>query len=355
MRRAAGEPRSHRLSAWSAYLLGVACLIAAYMWGHFVGPSWLNSGPVFNLVGASAVVALIVGARKNARELRGPWYLFALAQAFFVTGDVIAYNYQRFFGSALPFPSIADAFYLAVGPLLVAGLVLLIRQRNETRSRAGLIDAGIITAAVAALSWIYLMAPYAHDPTLTLATKLTSIAYPMMDILVLGVVLRLAVGGRRRGAAFGFLLAGAAMLLVTDAIYGWKLLHGGYTTGGVLDVGWAAFYALLGAAALHPSMRRLAEPAPDPGERLSRYRLALLTCATLTAPILLLARGWRGNSVDSTVLVATSVVLFALVLLRMTGLVHHNEVAARRETALRVAGEALVTASGLDEIYAAAM
>src|SRR6202030_1518471 len=186
--------RPNWLVAWSAYLIGVTVLTAAYMLGHFVGPHWLNSGPVYNVIGGSAVVAIIVGARKNSKSRRLPWYLFALAQALFVTGDVLAYNYTRFFAAALPFPSIADAFYLAVGPLLVAGLLLLIRERNETRSRAGLIDALIVTVAAAALSWIYLMAPYAHDHTLTLLTKLTSIAYPMMDVLVLGVVLRLAVG-----------------------------------------------------------------------------------------------------------------------------------------------------------------
>ncbi len=347
-----GRPRVH---AWSAYLVGVAGLTTAYIVGHFVGLHWLNSGPVYNIIGGSAVVALIVGARRSSKGRRLPWYLFALAQAFFVSGDVLAYNYERLFGRALPFPSIADAFYLTVGPLMVAGLVLLIRERNETRSRASLIDALIITVGAAALSWVYLMAPYAHDHTLTLGTKLTSIAYPVMDIMVLGVVLRMAVGGRRRGAAFGFLLTGQAMLLLTDSIYGWKLLHGGYATGGVLDIGWAAFYALLGAAALHPSMRQLAEPAPDPGDRLSRYRLALLSGATLTAPILLLVHGSWGGSLDGYVLVATSVILFALVLLRMTGLVHRNEEAVRREAALRMGGEALVAAISREEIYAAAL
>jgi diguanylate cyclase (GGDEF)-like protein/PAS domain S-box-containing protein len=355
VRQLTGKPRPHLPSAWSAYLVGVAGLTTAYIVGHFVGLHWLNSGPVYNIIGASAVVALIVGARKNSRDRRLPWYLFALAQAFFVTGDVLAYNYERFFGRALPFPSIADAFYLAVGPLLVAGLLLLMRQRNEPRSRASLIDALIITVAAAALSWVYLMAPYAHDHTLTLGTKLISIAYPLVDIMVLGVLLRMAVGSGRRGLAFGFLLSGTAALLLTDAIYGWKLLHGGYATGGVLDAGWATFYGLLGAAALHPSMRKLVERAPDPREHLTRLRLALLTCATLTAPILLIARGALGGSLDGYVLVAASMILFALVLLRMTGLVHRNEEAVRREAALRMGGEALVRAVGREEIYAAAL
>ncbi|HEX4837822.1 MAG TPA: EAL domain-containing protein [Solirubrobacteraceae bacterium] len=333
----------------------MSLLTTAYLLAHFSGLHWLNSGPVYNVISGSTVVALIVGARKNSQERRLPWYLFALGQALFVTGDVLAYNYERFFGTALPFPSVADPFYLGFYPLLVAGLLLLIHERNETRDRASLIDALILTVSAAALSWVYLMAPYAHDRTLTLLTKLTSIAYPMMDILVLGVVLRLAVGSRRRGPAFGFLISGTAVLLITDAIYGWKLLHGGYTTGGVLDAGWAVFYMLLGAAALHPSMRGLSEPAPDPDGRLTRRRLALLTCASLTAPAVIVVREALGQTLDLYVLAGASTVLFALVIMRMTGIVHQHEEAIRREAALRVAGEELVTAITREEIYSAAL
>src|SRR6185437_7709801 len=264
-------------------------------------------------------------------------------------------NYERIFGAALPFPSIADPFYLAFYPLLVAGMLLLIHERNEARDSASLIDALIVTVAAATVSWIYLMAPYAHDHTLALLTKLTSIAYPMMDVLVLGVVLRLAVGSRRRSQAFWLLVSGTTILLLSDTIYGWKLLHGGYATGGVLDVGWAAFYALLGAAALHPSMRELSEPAADPDDRLTRRRLALLTAASLAAPAVMLVRGVLGEPLDVYVLAAAAIILFALVIMRMAGIVRQHEEALGREAALRMAGEALVTAFTREQIYSAAL
>jgi diguanylate cyclase (GGDEF)-like protein/PAS domain S-box-containing protein len=343
------------LPGWAAYLIGVLALTAAYLVAHYLHVHWLNSGPVYNVIGGSAVVALVVGARRNTSHGRLPWYLFACGQALFVTGDILAYNYEKFFGTALPFPSVADAFYLAFYPLFVAGLLLLIRQRNETRNRACLVEALILTVGASTLSWVYLMAPYAHDHTLSLPTKLTSIAYPSMDILVLGVVLRLSVGGRRRGLAFKFLVSGTAMLLVSDVIYGWMLLHGGYTTGALLDAGWAIFYALLGAAALHPSMRQLGERSVEPDDRLTRYRLLALTCATLTAPVLLIVRHAMGESLDSYVLRATSIVLFTLVLVRMTGLVHRHEEAVRREAALRRVSEALVMAMSREEICSAAL
>lgn len=355
MKRSPSVPSRLRRQAWWLYLAGMAVLTAAYVCGHFLGPHWLNSGPVYNLIGGSTVVALFAGARMNSEARRLPWYLFAVGQALFVIGDALAYNYERIFGAALPFPSIADPFYLAFYPLLVAGMLLLIHERNEARDGASLIDALIVTVAAATLSWIYLMAPYAHDHTLTLLTKLTSIAYPMMDVLVLGVVLRLAVGSRRRSQAFWLLVSATMALLLTDAIYGWKLLHGGYTTGGVLDVGWAAFYALLGAAALHPSMRELSEPAAEPDGRLTRRRLALLTTASFAAPTVMFVRGVLGEPLDIYVLATAAMILFALVIMRMAGIVRRHEEALGREAALRMAGEALVTAFTREQIYSAAL
>ena len=83
-----------------------------------------------------------------------------------------------------------------------------------------------------------------------------------MDLLVVAVALRLAVGRGRRGAAWTLLLAGIVVLFVTDAVHGVLRLSSGYEVGGVLDGGWLLSYALLGAAALHDSMRGLSDPAP---------------------------------------------------------------------------------------------
>ena len=254
----------------------MTALASAYGVAHVVGPHWLNSGFVFNAIGLSAVVALLAGARRQARGRRLPWYLFALGQVFFVTGDVLLYNYERFFGKAPPFPSFADAPYLAFYLPLMVGLLLLIWERRGARDRGSLIDALTVTVAAAALSWTYLMAPYAHG-TAGLHTKLVSIAYPLMDVLVLGVLVHLVAASGRRSTGFVLLVMGFTALLVSDSIYGWLLLRGPYHPGGLLDIGWASFYALLGATALHPStrdavraQRRAGAPAHRQAHRIAR-------------------------------------------------------------------------------------
>jgi hypothetical protein len=111
--------------AWLVFLGWMAAITSAYATAHFTGPHWLNSPLLFNVIGVSAVVAIVVGARRNVRGRRLPWYLFALGQTLYVLGDVFSDNYTLFFGSPLPSVSVADGFYLAFYLPLIAGLLLL--------------------------------------------------------------------------------------------------------------------------------------------------------------------------------------------------------------------------------------
>ncbi|MEA2229077.1 MAG: two-component system, NtrC family, sensor kinase [Solirubrobacteraceae bacterium] len=322
---------------WLAYLAGLGPLSVLYL----AGP--LNAAPVFNLIGASAVVAIVFGARRNQPSRRLPWYLFAGGQALFVLADVLAYNYTRFFGGELPFPSIADPIYLAVYPSVIAGLLMLLYRRSPGRDIASLIDSLIVTIGLGTLSWIYLMAPYATDAELGMSTKLISMAYPVMDVLLLAVAVRLAVSAGRRGLSFLLLTVGIVALLITDAIYGWLLLHGGYETGGLLDGGWIVFYGLLGAAALHPSMRLLGEPQPAPAVGLTAGRLAMLGGATLLVPGVQIAHALAHAPLGMPVVTGgASIALFTLVVARMAGLVRLQEATARRERVLREEAEELM-------------
>ena len=118
--------------------------------------------------------------------------------------------------------------------------------------------------------------------------------YPVMDLILLTVVVRLAIGGGRRAPAF-YLMAGATLaLFVTDFAYSYLSVQGTvYNQSGYLEAGWATFYILWGAAALHGSMRVLSERTPDNEPRLSRGRLWLLALASLLAPSVMMIQHLR--------------------------------------------------------------
>ena len=93
---------------------------------------------------------------------RAAWWLFAAGQFLFFSGDLYTYGYRKVFGADVPFPSIGDALYLAVYPVLLAGLFVLVKRRNPRRDRAALIDALILTIGIGLLSWVFLIAPNIH-------------------------------------------------------------------------------------------------------------------------------------------------------------------------------------------------
>jgi diguanylate cyclase (GGDEF)-like protein/PAS domain S-box-containing protein len=343
--------RWRRIGLWRLYLGAGALLAALYV---FV-PPFKESGPVFNLLGLSAVVAVVVGIRRNRPKSRGPWWLFAFGLFLFWLGDLYTYSYPKLFHVGVPFPSAGDAVYLTVYPALMAGLLLLVRRRNPEPDRASLIDSLIMTLGLALVSWIALIAPYLHDHTLSVVPKLVSIAYPLGDILLLAAAIRLAVDSGKRRPALYLLLLSIVTLLLTDFAYGVVTLHNAYHHQVILDVGWIGFYLFWGAAALHPSMRELDQPAPEREPTFTWLRLVLLTCATLIAPVIELAKEMRRGDFDLVITIAVSGILFALVVVRMAGLIRQRERNIARERILAASAADIVAATSRDQICQAAL
>lgn len=317
---------------WLVYLaLGVLAL-AAYL---FVHP--IRVGALFNVICFSAPVVIVISVITRRPAPRLPWLLFAFGQMLFVVGDVVTYNYERFFSSSLPFPSIGDAFYLAVYPCLIAGLLLLTRRRTPGRDRESVLDALIVATGVGVVSWVLLMAPIARSNDLDIASKLVSIAYPLMDLVLLTAAIRLAVGTGKRPPSFYLLIGAIVSLFVTDGVYGWISVHGVVydNSTGLLEGGWGLFYLLWGAASLHWSMGVLDERTELKELRHPRRRLYLLAGASLMAPALQLILVAEHAPVDVPVLAGAAAVLFVLVLIRLKGLMVDVTEHRRTERELR--------------------
>jgi len=324
----------------------------------------VRAGAPFNAVALSSPIAILVALRTNHIEHRLPWVLIALGQVFFVAGDVLTYNYESLFGQRLPYPSIADIVSLSVYPLLLTGMLLLIQRRNPGHHRAAAIDSLIVAIGIGVLSWVFLIAPYTHEASLSTLQKLVSMGYPLLDLVLLTAAIRLAVGDEGRSQAFRMVLAAVIALFVTDSLYSWFGLRGGYDNQtGYLQAGWAAFYLLFGAAALHPTSKAFSERLEKASPRLSRARLVTLAAVSLTAPITSAVTLWQmtagvgmqGMRVHEFTVIAASIALFLLVIARMAGMVRAQERSTARERALREAGLALVTATSRDEIHRAAI
>jgi diguanylate cyclase (GGDEF)-like protein/PAS domain S-box-containing protein len=320
-----------RVQAWQGFLAFAACTLLVYL----LVPPLKGDAPFFNAMGLSALLAVVLGIRRNRPTYAPPWWLFVFGLFLYWLGDVYTYSYPKLILHAeVPFPSVGDAVYLTVYPVLMVGLLLLVRRRSPQRNRNTLIDAAILTLGLSLLSWVLLIAPYLHDPTMGVLPKLVSVAYPLGDVILLAAAIRLVLDAGQRRPAFYLLGASLASLLVTDFVYGVMILDGTFHHQLLLDAGWFSFQTLWAAAALHPSMVNLQEPVERDGAKLTPLRLALLTGASLIAPVCILLKEVRRGDLDLIVIICASIVLFAFVVMRMVGLVRQQERSAEREREL---------------------
>jgi two-component system cell cycle response regulator len=275
----------------------------------------------------STAVVLLVGVHRHRPPKRMPWYLLAASQFVYASADATFYVTHDLLHRE-QFPSPADLLYLAHYPILTAALLLLVRQRTRRGDRASLIDASVIAVGAGLLSWLFLIGPYAGDTQLSALVKLASVAYPAADLLVFAVAVRLLVGPGTRPASYRLLTASLLVVLAADSAYVLMQLTGTYTTGNLLNATWLGADLLLGAAALHPSMRVLAEPSEAASTHTSWRRLALLAVASLMAPATLVIPTALGRAINVPVIAGASAALFLLVVARMAGLVDEQRRAA---------------------------
>jgi signal transduction histidine kinase len=314
--------------AWSFIAAG-AVAIAIY----FLLPA--NTQSVYYVVvGFISVSAIYVGTRQNLpRGSRLAWHLFALGLLCQVAGDAIFAVYEVQLNREPPSPSIADAFYLGGYPLLALGVFLVLRRLGGQTSRAAVLDSVVIFSGVALAQWIFFIDPYNHQHFGTETARLVSMAYPAVDVLLLVAFAQLIVGPGGRTLAYRLLLVSVALWVVADEIYGLNNLT--YQGGDWIDALWLGSYVVWGAAALDPSMARIAEPDRRRLPRLTNTRLTLLAAALLTAPAILLIERISHHRVHSYALGFGGAALSIVVLMRLSGLVRAVERARRSERLAR--------------------
>ncbi|GIE97526.1 hypothetical protein Ari01nite_49910 [Paractinoplanes rishiriensis] len=274
----------------------------------------------YNAVGLLSAVFIVAGVRRYRPARPALWYLFAAGQLASVAGDV-TWEIYAYVLDQEPFPSLADVFYLGTYPLLLAGLVLLVRDRRG-RDLTGLIDAAILATGLGLVFWVFVLHPIAAGEAGSPLERMINTAYPAADVMLLAVLARLFTG-RAVPTVSGRLLGTAAvLLLIADVGYAVLSQYGSYDGGHPLDSLWLLSYLLWGVAALHPSMA-FAQPARPPAmrTRVAAGRLVLLTASSLLAPCMLFLPGMTERPGDWIVVTAGAVVLFLLVAVRMSGLV----------------------------------
>ncbi|HUP68430.1 MAG TPA: PAS domain S-box protein, partial [Acidimicrobiales bacterium] len=279
----------------------------------------LTRGLVFVAVNAAAFGAMAVGIAVNRPSRLRPWAVLLAGEALYLLGFVVWYPYPLAAGRELPYPSVADALFLPSYCLFGVAMVMLVHARSPGRNRADLIDASIMALGLGVLSWVFLIDPIAETSDLSTLAKMASAAYPLVDIVLFALAVRLAVAPGRRGPAFWLMALWIGVQLGTDVAFAKTALDGTFRLGGTVTAGWLASMVVLGAAALHPSMAGLTLAGERRPASVSR-RLPLLAIAALVPPTLLMVRTAQDRPIDVGLVSLVSSLIFLLVLKRVSDL-----------------------------------
>ncbi|MBA3413981.1 MAG: PAS domain-containing protein, partial [Chloroflexia bacterium] len=307
-----------RLLSWHVFVVvGVVAAVASMATATTIVGVILHGG-----VTLGAVAAVASAARGRAADA-APWLAFAAGLAWFALGDALIAASARTLGGVLV-SSWADALSLAGYACLGAGLVVLWR-RHPGGDPTAPIDAAIVAIGAAMLAWVFRIAPAADDPTLGLPGRLVAFAYPVADLALLAIALRLVLAGGWRSTSARLLGLAFATLLAADALFAAAQLAGSSRRGGPADLLWLLSSVAFGAAALHPSLPGLIRSSPQASRRLGRGRFAALVTATLVGPTLVAAGLAGRNPRDAAVIGIGTGLLFLLAIARVAGLADRLE------------------------------
>ncbi|RSM69625.1 diguanylate cyclase [Actinoplanes sp. ATCC 53533] len=273
------------------------------------------------MLGIGSAAAIVYGVRRHRPARTGAWLLLAGAIVASAAGDVL---------TALNRPGVADVCFYAMFVLVTWSLLQLTRVGAILVDRARLIDLLAFACSTLLVVWVFVIGDAGRIGNI-------SGAYVIGALLLLAVVARVLVAvGRNLSAAL--LVIGAVGVLVSDILQPlWP--------GRLSESGFVVLYLAWGAAALHPSMVRLTEPATP---RASPWRVrwaALLGISVATPPVVLLIEAVHGTVGDGVVIAVAGAITLLLTITRLTDSVTLNGHALTRERGLRQASAALVAAA----------
>jgi diguanylate cyclase (GGDEF)-like protein/PAS domain S-box-containing protein len=287
-----------------------------------------------SMLGAGVVLWAL---RTRRLALRGPWILIGIGVAISAAADVV-YTVVAHLDGSVPDVSPLDAAYLVGTALIVAGAVRFTALKTHARDREGVLDALTVLAAVTVVTWEAMLEPALSASQVSALARGVSIAYPVLDIVMLSVFARLAIDGRYRSPVTLLLGAGALATFLADFVYALQVQDGDYSLGSsaALELAWALFYVFFALAALSGSATEQHDDRRPDGPTIGLSRVVLSSIALASPGIAAAIGQLQGEPLDLAMDLSVQAVLIALVALRLGRLARY-EAASRNRLARREA------------------
>ncbi|HYH87717.1 MAG TPA: HD domain-containing phosphohydrolase [Solirubrobacteraceae bacterium] len=229
----------------------------------------LQLGPIFgdyahNVIEVLAGVLCLGGAWQARRE-QSAWMLVGIGVLAWALGNVY-YTVVLYDLESPPIPSPADAGFLLFPVLTMVGVLALLRARTKDVPKTLWTDGSIAALAVTAVSAAVIFETAFDNVSGKTMVVATSLAYPLTDLLLIGVVIgALASTGWRLDRTWVTLAAGIAVFWLADSFYLVESVLGTLQSPAWYDIGWSLGLLLVAYASWQPAVVR--RPTPPEGMR----------------------------------------------------------------------------------------
>lgn len=204
---------------------------------------------VLLVLAVPAAVFSAIAARSAWGRLRMAWVAMTVGVAAWAIGEAIWTHYELVLNE-VPFPSLADAFFLAFPVGACAALLLFPSEHSGSFRGRVFLDGLIVAGSLFLVSWVTILGPLYNAGGTNRLLLAVALAYPVSDVVVLtlAAVLLVRTGPEHR-LTLTLLTVGLACIALSDSLFTYLSAKNEYASGDVIDIGWAAGLLLIAVAA----------------------------------------------------------------------------------------------------------
>lgn len=216
-------------------------------------PEWLHY--LSNIVEpAFSLIPLVMAAFSLRAHRHDRWFgrvdiFLSVGFLFWFLGEFTWSFYALYLGIEIPFPSLADVFWLVAYPFVLIGMVAFVAPFKEAVNRRNILPASVVSVLATVLIVVGLVLPvlsFSND----MFGNVVSLAYPMLDtaLLFAAVMGVMVFWGGRIARGWYWLTAGAVLMSLADILFSYFVANGTYYEGHPLDLFFEFSYACFGLA-----------------------------------------------------------------------------------------------------------
>lgn len=242
------QPKTSHVAVTAAVVL---VSFAAWLFGGWTEGMARKAIDDLVIVGVSlaALIFSITAARAAQGRLRAAWWALVIGLVSWNIGQLI-WTYTELVVREVPFPSVADGFFLAF-PVAACVALLFFWNRHRRRLRGLiLLDGLIVAGSLFIVSWCLVMADLFETGRATRLEFLLSFAYPVSDLVVVTIAAVVLVSAHaNQRPVMTLITLGLISMSVADSGYAFLSAQREYASGDGIDIFWVAGLLMLTLAA----------------------------------------------------------------------------------------------------------